>query len=86
MGRVWEGRVTEEEHGRIANIKDSLKATCEPTTIEVFQTHTHIHTQKKFRYLIMRTNTFTTYITGYQIKSPKRKGLPLGELLAFRVT
>lgn len=60
MGRVWEGRVTEEEHGRIANIKDSLKATCEPTTIEVF--HTHIHTQKKFRYLIMRTNTLTIYI------------------------
>lgn len=60
--------------GRIINIKDSLKATWEPTTIEVFQIHTHIHTQKEFKYLIVRTNTLTTYITGYQIKAPKGKG------------
>lgn len=91
MGWGWEGRVVEEEHGRITNIKDSLKATCEPTTIEVFQIHTHIYTQKEFKYLIMRTNTLTTYnihiITYNRLptKNPKRKGLPLGELLAFRV-
>lgn len=46
MGWGWEGRVAEEEHGRITNIKDSLKATCEPTTIEVFQIHTHTHTKR----------------------------------------
>lgn len=91
MGWGWEGRVMEEEHGRITNIKDSLKATCEPTTIEVFQIHTHIHTQKEFKYLIMRTNTLTTYniyiITYNRLpnKNPKRKGLPLGKLLAFTV-
>lgn len=82
MGWGGEGRVVEEEHGRITNIKDSLKATCEPTTIEVFQIHTHT----KRVQISNNEDQHPHYIYNWlPNKIPKRKGLPLRELLAFTV-